>query len=144
MNAKDIFILQNGACWVSNGEKAWLEESVPAGDVFVDGFLVGSIDERVVQDRERLAQDGFVVVNVPINKQRRLAGEPLILTRGFLHSDETDELVETALAELKRSLHRKGHGNQRNPLEAVEETLQNFFYTKTQSRPMILSNFVTV
>ena len=144
MNARDIFILQNGACWVSDGEKAWLEESVPAGDVFVDGFLVGSIDERVVQDRERLAQDGFVVVNVPINKQRRLAGEPLILTRGFLHSDETDELVETALAELKRSLHRKGHGNQRNPLEAVEETLQDFFYTKTQSRPMILSNFVTV
>ena len=144
MNARDVFILQNGACWVSNGEKAWLEESVPAGDVFVDGFLVGSIDERVVKDRERLAQDGFVVVNVPINKQRRLAGEPLILTRGFLHSDETDELVETALAELKRSLHRKGHGNQRNPLEAVEKTLQDFFYTKTQSRPMILSNFVTV
>ena len=144
MNAKDVFILQNGACWVSDGEKAWLEESVPAGDVFVDGFLVGSIDERVVQDRERLAQDGFVVVNVPINKQRRLAGEPLILTRGFLHPDETDELVETALVELKRSLHRKGHGNQRNPLEAVEKTLQDFFYTKTQSRPMILSNFVTV
>ena len=144
MIARDVFILQNGACWVSNGEKAWLEESVPARDVFVDGFLVGSIDERVVQDRERLAQDGFVVVNVPINKQRRLAGEPLILTRGFLHSDETDELVETALAELKRSLHRKGRGNQRNPLEAVEKTLQDFFYTKTQSRPMILSNFVTV
>jgi ribonuclease J len=144
MHANDVFILKNGTCWVSDGEKAWLEASIPAGDVYVDGFLVGSIDERVVQDRERLAQDGFVVVNVPVNKQRRLAGEPLILTRGFLHSNESDELVETALAELKRSLRVKGRGSQRNPLETVEETLQNFFYTKTQSRPVILSNFVQV
>jgi ribonuclease J len=144
IKASQVFILQNGACWVSSGEKAWLEESVPAGDVYVDGYLVGAIDTRVVQDRERLAQDGFVVVNVPVNKQRRLAGEPLILTRGFLHSDESDELVETALAELKRSFRSKGRGKQHNPLEAVEETLQNFFYLKTQSRPVILSNFVTV
>jgi ribonuclease J len=144
MKADEVFILQNGNCWVSNGEKAWLEESIPAGDVYVDGFLVGAINEQVVQDRERLAQDGFVVVNVPVNKQRRLAGEPLILTRGFLHSNESDELVKTALAELKRSFHKKGRDRQPVPLETVEETLRNFFYTKTQSRPVILSNFVNV
>jgi ribonuclease J len=144
MNPEDVFILNNGDCWVTDGEKAWLEGSIPAGDVYVDGFLVGVIDERVVQDRERLAQDGFVVVNVPVNKQRRLAGEPLILTRGVMHSDETDELMERALAELKRSLNVKGRNNRRNPLEDVEGTLERFFYTKTQSRPVILSNFVNV
>jgi len=144
MPGEDVFILQNGACWVSNGEKAWLEESIPAGDVYVDGCLVGTIDERVVQDRVRLAQDGFVVVNVPLNKQRRLAGEPLILTRGVLQTNESDELMGKALAELKRSFHNKSRGSQRNPLEAVEKTLQDFFYAKTQSRPVILSNFVNV
>ena len=144
MKANEIFILQNGSCWVSNGEKAWLEESVSAGDVYVDGFLVGSIDELVVQDRGRLAQDGFVVINVPVNKQRRLAGEPLILTRGFLHPNESDELMKTALAEIKRSFHKKGRGRKATPSEAVEKTLQDFFYTKTQSRPVILSNFVNV
>lgn len=144
MSADQVFILQNGSCWVSDGEQAWLEERVPAGDIYVDGCLVGAIDDQVVQDRERLAQDGIVVVNVPLNKQRRLAGEPLILTRGFVHANESDELVETALVELKRSLHVKGRGKQRNPLEVAEETLQNFFYSKTQSRPVILSNFVNV
>jgi ribonuclease J len=144
MKADDVFILQNGACWVSNGEKAWLEAGVPAGDIYVDGCLVGAIDAQVVQDRERLAQDGFVVVNVPVNKQRRLAGEPLILTRGVLHSNESDALMATALVELKRSFHSKGRGSQRNPLATIEKTLQDFFYTKTQSRPVILSNFVNV
>jgi ribonuclease J len=144
LSAKQVFILQNGAAWVSDGEKAWLEQSVPAGDVYVDGYLVGTISEQVVQDRERLAQDGFVVVNVPLNKKQRLAGEPLIVTRGVLHSNESDELMETALVELKRSLHVQGRRKQRSPSETVEETLQNFFYKKTQSRPVILSNFVMV
>ena len=145
MKTDNVFILKNGTCWATDGEKAWLEESIPAGDVYVDGILVGAIDERVVQDRERLAQDGFVVINVPVNKHRRLAGEPLILTRGFLHSNESDELMATALTELKRSFKsKKGRGSQHNPLEAVEKTLQDYFFAKTKSRPVILSNLVDV
>jgi ribonuclease J len=144
MNAKDVFILQNGASWVTNGQKAWLEETVPANDVFVDGFLVGEIGERVMRDRERLAQDGFVVAYVPINKQRKLAGEPQLLSRGFLHMDASGDLMEAARAELKRDLRRNGRQNSRDYGQMVRETLQNFFYHKTHSRPVILPNIVRV
>jgi ribonuclease J len=144
LNEQNVFILQNGACWVTDGEKAWLEQGVPANDVYVDGILVGAIGDQVMQDRERLAQDGFVVVNVPINRKRKLAGEPLILSRGFLHMDESDELMEAAVAELKRDLNRSGHTSKHERTRSVQETLQNFFYTKTQSRPVILPNFVNV
>ncbi len=144
MNAKDVFILQNGASWVTNGQRAWLEETVPANDVFVDGFLVGEIGERVMRDRERLAQDGFVVAYVPINKQRKLAGEPQLLSRGFLHMDASGDLMEAARAELKRDLRRNGRQNSRDYGQMVRETLQNFFYHKTHSRPVILPNIVRV
>ncbi len=144
MNAKDVFILQNGASWVTNGQRAWLEETVPANDVFVDGFLVGEIGERVMRDRERLAQDGFVVAYVPINKQRKLAGEPQLLSRGFLHMDASGDLMEAARAELKRDLRRNGRQNSRDYGQMVRKTLQNFFYHKTHSRPVILPNIVRV
>ncbi len=42
--------------------------------------------------------------------------------------------------ELKRELQRNG----RNHEDTVRETLQNFFYHKTQSRPVILPNVVRV
>jgi ribonuclease J len=144
LHAEDIFILQNGACWVTDGEKAWLEAAVPADNVYVDGILVGEIGKHVMQDRERLAEDGFVVVNVPINKHSKLAGEPLILTRGFLHHNESDELMAAALREIKRDLKRTGPSRKSDILDSLEETLQNFFYSRTQSRPMILPNFVRV
>jgi ribonuclease J len=143
LEARNTFVLQNGACWVTDGEKAWLEEAVPAKDVYVDGLQVGEIGTPIMHDRERLAQDGFVVVNVPIDKKRELAGEPIFFTRGFLHAGESDELMKAARAEIKRGLRRQ-NGGKPDRQETVQKALQDFFYSKTQSRPVILPNFVKV
>jgi ribonuclease J len=141
---EDVFILHNGATWATDGESAWLEGTVPAGDVYVDGILVGDIVERVMRDRERLSQDGFVVVNVPVNKQHKLAGEPHILSLGFLQMDASAALMKAARAEVKRSLRQNGNGKNSNHNDTVRDTLQDFFFRKTQSRPVILANIVKV
>jgi ribonuclease J len=140
MDAEDVFILNNGATWVTDGEKAWLVGNIPAENVYVDGYLVGEISDLVVRDRERLSQDGFVVVYVPINKKRKLAGEPRIFSRGFLQMDASRTMMDAATKRLKRELRKNG----RNHEDTVRETLQNFFYHKTQSRPVILPNIVRV
>jgi len=140
LDAKDVFILQNGSSWVTDGQRAWLEAPVPAGDVYVDGSLVGEIGARVIRDRERLSQDGFVGVSVPVNKKKQLAGEPSIVSRGFIRMDASSALLEAAQAKLKREL----KGNIGNQGDAVRQTLQEFFYHETQSRPVILPSIVRV
>jgi ribonuclease J len=140
--ANHTFILQNGAIWASDGEKAWLDEAIPAEDVYVDGRLVGTIGETVMRDRQRLSQDGFIVVYVPVNGRSKLAGEPQIISRGFVHMQESSDLIDLARKELKRQLQRKGRKN--DPKETVRHTLQNFFYRETQSRPVILPSIVRV
>ncbi len=142
-NTEQVHILRNGSCWVTDGEKAWLEEPVQAEDVYVDGSLVGEIGKRVMRDRERLSQDGFVIVTVPVNKHHKLAGEPRILSRGFLHMDSSEELLKAARDVVKRDLARNGGGS-RQQVKTVKESLQDFFYSETLSRPVILSNFVRV
>lgn len=143
-NVDQIHILQNGSCWVTDGEKAWLEDPVPAEDVYVDGSLVGEIGKRVMVDRERLSQNGFVIVTIPINKQHKLVGEPRIISRGFLHMDSSKDLIKAARDAVKRDLARKVVGNSQQQREIIRETLQDFFYSETLSRPVILSNFVSV
>lgn len=142
-DAEKVHVLRNGSCWVTDGEKAWLEESVPAEDVYVDGSLVGEIGKRVMRDRERLSQDGFVIVTVPVNKHHKLAGEPRILSRGFLHMDTSEELIKAARDVVKRDLARNAGGS-RQQVKTVQESLGDFFYNETMSRPVILSNFVRV
>ena len=139
---KRTFILQNGATWTSDGQKAWLDETIPADDVYVDGRLVGAIGETVMRDRQRLSQDGFIVVYVPVNGRSKLAGEPQIISRGFVHMQKSGELIELARQELKRQLRGKGRKN--DPKETVRHILQNFFYRETQSRPVILPNIVRI
>ena len=140
LRKENVFILRNGATWVSDGETAWEEGHIPADDIYVDGSLVGEIGDLVMRDRERLAQDGFVVVYVPVNGKNKLVGEPSIISRGFLRMDSSADMMAAACQELKRQLKRNG----RNPDDTVRETLQNFFYHKTQSRPVILPHIVRV
>ncbi|MFL7892241.1 MAG: ribonuclease J [Anaerolineales bacterium] len=141
---EQIQILQNGTSWVTDGEKAWLGDAIPAEDVYVDGSLVGEINKNVMRDRERLSQDGFVIVTVPITKKYKLAGEPRILSRGFLHMDSSEDLIKAARDAVKRDLARNGDSSSHEQVETVRKTLQDFFYNETLSRPVILSNFVRV
>lgn len=99
---------------------------VPANDVYVDGSLVGQISDLVVRDRERLSQDGFVLVYVPVDKQRRLAGEVQLISRGFMQMDASQDLMDKAKKNLKQALKKNG----RHHDDTIRETLQTFSTTK--------------
>lgn len=135
-----VFILANGATWASDGKRAWLEEPVRASDVYVDGSLVGEIGDLVVRDRERLSQNGFVLCYVPVDGQRRLAGEVRLISQGFLQMDTSQGLMEKARRCLKRALEKSGCRHQ----DSICKPLQDFFYNQTQSRPVILPHVVQV
>ena len=131
-----VFILKEGMPWVSDGEKAWTEKAMPLADVLVDGRLVGEIGEIVMRDRHRLSQDGFIVALIPINKKRQLVGEPQIVSRGFVHLDASDELIDASRKEIKRQV-KRGNQDLRRPLEEL-------FYRMTQLRPVVLPQFIQV
>jgi ribonuclease J len=136
MSRERVFILKNGAQWLTDGQKAWTEESLAVGDIYVDGRLVGEIGEVVMRDRHRLSQDGFVVALIPVDKKKRLVGEPQLVSRGFVHLDDAGELMDAG-REVVKNQYRQGQDNLRRALE-------DYFYHHTQSRPVILPRFVYV
>ena len=140
MDADAVFILENGATWVSDGRRAWLAEPVPVNKVYVDGSLVGEIGDLVVRDREQLSQNGFVLCYVPVDRQRRLAGEVRLISQGFMQMDASKGLMEKAKHTLKRALQKDGCRQQ----DRIRKTLQDFFYLQTRSRPVILPHIVRV
>ncbi len=140
MRAEDVFILNNGAAWATDGRRAWLDPAVAASDVLVDGRLVGEVGALVMRDRQRLSQDGFIVALIPVNARNRLAGEPQIISRGFVPSNGSTDVLAKAVGEIKRQFNR-GQGVAHDRLR---ETLQNFFYRETQSRPVVLPSFIRV
>lgn len=143
---ENAFILKNGSAWATDGEKAWLEKPVAAEDVLVDGNLIGQISDLVMQDRQRLSQEGFIVAVIRVNGKNRLAGEPEIISRGFVPLNGSSDLLEAARKEIKRQFKQNGNGNGKgkDPHATISETLQNFFYRETQSRPVVLPSIIRV
>ncbi|NLE43550.1 MAG: ribonuclease J [Chloroflexi bacterium] len=136
MTRDHIFVLTDGTPWISDGQRAWTDERLELDDVLVDGRLVGEIGEIVMRDRQRLSQDGFIVALIPVNKKRQLVGEPQIVSRGFVHLDESEGLLKAAQKEIKR----QAKGGSRS----LQRSLEALFYRETRSRPVVLSRFVQV
>ena len=143
MAGGNIFILNNGDAWATDGEKAWLDKPVAACDILVDGRLVAEVGAMVMQDRQRLSQDGFIVALIRVNSNNKLAGEPEIISRGFVPvngSSGSSELLQAACKEIKQQFKR----GQNVAHDSVRDMLQNFFYRETQSRPVILPSIIRV
>ena len=87
----------------------------PAGYVFVDGLSVGEVGEIVLRDRRALANDGMFMIVVPVDKQTGdVVGRPEIITRGFVHGNEEDPIIEGAIERIVEALDQPGRPHQRD------------------------------
>lgn len=136
MDTADVFVLRNGTPWITDGERAWTGDALSLDEVYVDGRLIGEIGEVVMHDRHRLSQDGFIVALIPVDKRRKLVGEPQIVSRGFVYLNDADDLIGAAQKEIKRQY--------KNGSKDLRRALEDFFYRETHSRPVVLPRFVNV
>jgi len=129
-----VAIIENGhAIEFINGTMN-LGERVPGGYVFVDGAGVGDIGPSVVREREALARDGILLVNLTIDRNTaQLRDEPEFITRGFIFIRDADELV-SGMSKLIRETVRRGNGDLK---EDLRNALMSYIYNETKRRPMI-------
>jgi len=133
-----IAVVENGQVIELDEQEMVLAERVPGGYVFVDGAGVGDIGPSVVREREELARDGFVLVNIKVDRNTcRLVDEPGIVTRGFIFARNGDDLFAST-SQLITNAINCGTGNVQSDLE---ETIRSYLFNKTRRRPMV---FVTV
>ncbi len=133
-----IAVIENGQVIELDEQEMRLAERVPGGYVFVDGGSVGDIGPSVVREREELARDGFVLVNVKVDRNScRLVAEPQIVTRGFIFARNGDDLFASTTKLINDAINC-GAGNVQSDLE---ETIRSHLFNKTRRRPMV---FVTV
>jgi ribonuclease J len=128
-------VIENGQIIEFTAGKMEVVDRVPGGYVFVDGAGVGEIGPSVMREREILSRDGFVLVNLTLDKNScRLVEEPEIITRGFVHSRDADDLLTDAGWVVKNNMDCITNGRMRRDIEQI---LKSFFYSRTKRRPMV-------
>jgi ribonuclease J len=115
--------------------------------VFVDGLSVGDVGEVVLRDRRSLANDGIFMIVVTVDKQTgAVVGRPEIVTRGFVHLNEQDPLMNEAVERVITAIDTPGdHISEIGLLKSqIKDGLSTFLYEQTKRRPMVFPVVVEV
>jgi len=139
---KQIFVITNGEVLEVRDEAASIStDRVPVGKVYVDG-QAEEVATVVLRDRKHLAEDGFVIVVVALDMSKGVVTrEPEIITRGFVHVDESEGILDEVRQQLAELFAESSQEELQDP-EIVQEKmralLKRFFRKRLNRRPMIL------
>ncbi len=92
----NIFILEDGDVLRIGEDSAEINGKVTSGRIFIDGKSIGDVEDMVLRDRWRLAQDGIIIILLSVEKHTaKVISEPDIITRGFVVDDSSEFINET-------------------------------------------------
>ena len=143
MDRKNIAICENGdAVEITARTMKLVPGMAPAGEIFVDGSGVGDVGAVVLRDRKHLAEDGMVVVVLPVSAHDGyMLAEPEIITRGFIYVKESEELMN----ELKTVVMSAAEGvlgrRSRDIGElkgAIKSGVRHYLFKTTKRSPMVI------
>ena len=134
----DIAVVENGYPLLFDGQRMQIGKRVPGDYVFVDGSLVGEVGPMVMDQRDALAQSGFVTAVAQYDRRAgKVVGQPRILTQGFVYVPDAESMLLRA-GDLVRSTASVQKGTAPSRVEEkVEQALASFFYRETKRRPVI-------
>lgn len=133
----NIFVVENGQVIEFDEEDAYLAETIPSGQIMVDGLGIGDVGKVVLRDRHLLSRDGFVVVVMAIDERTgRLVDGPEIISRGFVYVRDSEDLLEEAKDRVIDLL-ESGKMHRDTAATIIRDNLSQFLYQRTRRNPMI-------
>ncbi|HUC05161.1 MAG TPA: ribonuclease J [Acidimicrobiales bacterium] len=141
IDADKVLLCEDGDAVALTAKGIRRDGRVPAGYVYVDG-TVGDIGHGVLRDRQKLAEEGVVMVVVTVdNKNGSLTCPPVIETRGWIHASEAEDLVGEASAVVGAAVTQALSDGARD-IEVLSRharrALGKFVGETTRRRPMIV------
>lgn len=114
----------------------------------VDGSGIGDVGGVVLYDRKELAESGIFVVIVVVDKKTgKLKNSPDIISRGFVYlRDSQDLLAQTRkkTRDIVKENSSSGKSNPKKVKKEMEKKIEDFLYSKTKRRPIVLPVVIEV
>ncbi|MCR5678413.1 MAG: ribonuclease J [Agathobacter sp.] len=137
-----IRILSSGDVLEIDEESAKVTGKVHVGNVMVDGLGVGDVGNIVIRDRQKLAEDGIIIVVMTLERgSGQLLAGPDIVSRGFVYVRNSESLMDDAQSVLNATMeYCQDHnitdwGKIKN---LIKDDLGDFVWKETQRHPMIM------
>ncbi|WP_425287865.1 ribonuclease J [Oceanobacillus limi] len=142
----NTFILNNGDVVEIENTKAHQTTKIPAGNTYVDGGEVGTM-EFVLRDRRQISEDGMLMIILTMSKaDGKLLAEPETFSRGFMDK-RFSEFRKDLIKLTKKNLNELQEGKKysRNGVKKqLKRSIREFIYSRTKKEPMIVPILIEV
>ncbi|MCM1259558.1 MAG: ribonuclease J [Prevotella sp.] len=143
-----ILLLDNGEVAEFENGKLTNRFSIPSGDLFVDGSLMGSVDEQVIKNREALAEEGAIILTINYDiRQRKVISCADIVTKGLstkLNINELSQQLNTLATRMMNNQLIKKNFSLENAEKTINEEVQKLVFRLIKKRPVILTMLIEI
>jgi ribonuclease J len=144
---ENAFLLTNGDVLELDQDSGEVVDRIEAGHIFVHGLGMWDESGNVVVERRSLQHNGVVTVAFSRNSvDGSLVGKPKIVSAGFVHTEDADNLLREAEDALIPVL----DSSLKKPVEwaeierIVQTTVGSFLSRRTKRRPLIITSAIDV
>ena len=143
-DSRHILMLSSGdVLEISDAEEddAKVTGQVACGGILVDGLGVGDVGNIVLKDRQRLVEDGIIIVVLAVDGAGQIVSGPDIVSRGFVYVRESEELMDEAAEVVAGAIEEatgKTGSDWGHIKNSIRDDLGDFLWRRTKRKPMIL------
>ena len=146
---KDIIMLDNGEqITFENGVLNEEKEKISAGDVLVDGSIIGDINELVLQDRERLSQDGAIVIACFVDLEtRKIVSDIAVETKGFMMEEQVEEIMDDLVIYVRKLILqflKTSRVDLDNFHEEFKKDMKKYLQKNTDKMPIVIPGIIDI
>ena len=137
----NIFVIDNGDSLEMRAGKVKRGRAVESGVVYVDGLRIGDTDPIVLRDRQKLANDGMVTVVATMSTKRKKIEAIEVSGRGVsftIDDDFTSDASDSIMKMIEKGSFNFTSSGTDALRKAVRDSLSNFIWNRTHTRPMII------
>ena len=139
---ENIKILSSGDVLELDEESAEVTGRIQVGNIMVDGNGVGDVGNIVIRDRQRLADDGIIIIVMTLDSVTGLVLDgPDIVSRGFVYVRNSESLMDEMQSVVDNTMEyimdRRITDWSKIKTE-VKDAVGDFVWKETKRRPMIL------
>ncbi len=144
--AQNAILPNNGEILeLKNGRVILSKNKVDTNYILVDGLGMGDMGSRVITEREMMAQNGCIIVNMKVRENnKQLVGNIDLITRGFVYQTESDKILKDLKADVKKKynkfLQKHTKPGKQNIKQYLASVIDKYTHRVLERRPLIVVN----
>lgn len=155
LSHNSIYLLDNGQSLVIDEKGAKvdfnIDQKVKIGDLMIDGIGVGDVVNEIILQRNRLGEDGVVVLGCAISKSKRaMVAGPDVQMRGFLFLKDRDadnmskEITKFFIQNVNNWINETKNFDSKDLTNKIVYQLEKLLLKNNNRNPVILPNILII